>query len=118
MSYLIRPATPIGPSYAHAPTALLPWDALGTGRRAVPAKIQALRRYSDDVHSFLEAMIDEAHEVQITSAIQACRDRRDDRFLELAIDGNAGVILSGDADLLALNPFRGIPILRLREFME
>jgi len=35
---------------------------------------------------------------------------KDDKFLELAVNGRADVIVSGDADLLALNPFRGIPI--------
>jgi predicted nucleic acid-binding protein len=38
------------------------------------------------------------------------RDPDDDKFLELAVLGHADVIVSGDADLLALDPFRGIPI--------
>ncbi len=41
----------------------------------------------------------------------ACRDPKDDKFLELAANGRADVIISGDADLLVLNPFRDIPIL-------
>ncbi|HEY5210063.1 MAG TPA: putative toxin-antitoxin system toxin component, PIN family [Stellaceae bacterium] len=42
--------------------------------------------------------------------VLACRDPTDDKFLELAINGRADVIVSGDADLLVLHPFRGIPI--------
>ena len=42
--------------------------------------------------------------------ITACRDPHDDKFLELAVNGQADLIVSGDADLLALNPFRDIPI--------
>jgi uncharacterized protein len=48
--------------------------------------------------------------VAITERIALCRDPKDDKFLELAVSGTADVIVSGDADLLVLNPFRGIPI--------
>jgi predicted nucleic acid-binding protein len=48
--------------------------------------------------------------VPVVGDLRACRDRDDDKFLELAVLGYAGVMVSGDADLLALDPFRGIPI--------
>ena len=48
--------------------------------------------------------------VTITERVAACRDPKDDTFLELAVNGRADVIVSGDADLLALDVFRGIPI--------
>src|SRR5258708_18536202 len=50
-----------------------------------------------------------AERVTITEPIAACRDATDDKFLELAVSGNADLIVSGDADLLALNPFPKIP---------
>ena len=40
----------------------------------------------------------------------ACRDAKDDKFLELAVNGNAELIVSGDEDLLILNPFQEIAI--------
>jgi predicted nucleic acid-binding protein len=43
--------------------------------------------------------------------LQLCRDPHDDLFLEAAVNGRADVIVSGDGDLLGLNPFRGIAIL-------
>jgi uncharacterized protein len=50
--------------------------------------------------------------VTITEQVKgACRDPKDDMFLELALNGRAEVIVSGDADLLALDSFRGIPII-------
>ena len=55
-------------------------------------------------------MLASAERVQITERIVACRDPKDDKFLELAATGRADVIVSGDADLLALGPFRGILI--------
>ena len=48
--------------------------------------------------------------VEIIQPIEACRDPRDDKFLEVAVNGRATVIVSGDRDLLALDPFRGIRI--------
>ena len=48
--------------------------------------------------------------VAITERIVACRDPTDDKFLEVAVNGRADLIVSGDADLLALSPFRTIPI--------
>ncbi|HEX3884358.1 MAG TPA: putative toxin-antitoxin system toxin component, PIN family [Stellaceae bacterium] len=58
----------------------------------------------------LRQMLACSEPVPITEHITACRDPKDDKFLELAINGHADVIVSGDADLLALHPFRGIPI--------
>ena len=52
-----------------------------------------------------------AERVPIVHVIRACRDPKDDKFLELAVNGAAQLIITGDADLLALHPFRGIDIL-------
>jgi putative PIN family toxin of toxin-antitoxin system len=49
--------------------------------------------------------------------VRACRDPKDDPFLEAALAGEADCIVSGDADLLALSPFEGILILRPAEFL-
>ena len=49
--------------------------------------------------------------VEVVQRVQASRDPDDDKFLEVAINGRANVIVSGDGDLLDLNPFRGIAIL-------
>ena len=43
--------------------------------------------------------------VNIIRSIQVCRDPKDNKFLELAIDGRAGYIITGDQDLLMLHPF-------------
>ena len=49
--------------------------------------------------------------VEVVQPIRASRDPNDDKFLEAAVNGRADVIVSGDGDLLELNPFRGIAIL-------
>jgi predicted nucleic acid-binding protein len=47
-----------------------------------------------------------------------CRDPRDDKFLEAAVNGHADVLVSGDKDLLQLHPFRGIAILTPSDYLE
>ena len=66
---------------------------------------------------FFEGLVSDAEFVEITETIQVCRDPKDDRILELAVNGNAAYIVTGDADLLVLNPFRGIEILRPADFL-
>lgn len=56
--------------------------------------------------------------IKIPTAIRACRGPRDDKFLEVAVHGQADVIVTGDADLLALDPLRGIRILTPAAYLE
>lgn len=67
---------------------------------------------------FLRAFIRDAVFVDVTESIHECRDPDDDKFLELAVSAGATHIVSGDDDLRALDPFRGIPILSAREFLQ
>jgi putative PIN family toxin of toxin-antitoxin system len=70
--------------------------------------------YRDD----LAKMLQKAELVAVKERIKACRDPTDDKFLELAVNGRADLILSGDADLLMLNPFRSIPIVSPATFVQ
>ncbi len=56
--------------------------------------------------------------VNITETITACRDPKDNKFLELAVSANASCIITGDKDLLSLHPFRGIPIVSAADFLN
>jgi putative PIN family toxin of toxin-antitoxin system len=49
--------------------------------------------------------------------VRECRDHKDDKFLELALDGQADLLVTGDEDLLALHPWRGIPILSPADYL-
>jgi uncharacterized protein len=55
--------------------------------------------------------------IDISAPIRACRDPRDDKFLEVAVHGRAQAIVTGDADLLALHPFHGIEILSPSDYL-
>jgi putative PIN family toxin of toxin-antitoxin system len=49
--------------------------------------------------------------VQIIQLVRECRDPKDDKFLEVALNGRADVIITGDVDLLKMHPWREIAIL-------
>ena len=72
----------------------------------------------EEREQFLEGLIRESELVEITDTVRACRDAKDDRTLELAVNGNAAFIVSGDDDLLILNPFRGIQIVTPSQLLE
>ena len=67
---------------------------------------------------FLESLVRESELVNIIESVQECRDPEDDRILELAVNGNASIIVSGDTDLLVLNPFRSIQIATPAELLK
>jgi putative PIN family toxin of toxin-antitoxin system len=46
-----------------------------------------------------------------------CRDAKDNKYLELALAAGAEIIVSSDEDLLVLNPWRGIRVLRPSAFL-
>jgi uncharacterized protein len=66
---------------------------------------------------FLAALLHTAVCVEVEPAFRICRDPRDDKFLDLAVGGMASFLVTGDGDLLVLNPFRGIPIVTPAEFL-
>jgi uncharacterized protein len=71
-----------------------------------------------DRQNFLSDFLKSSELISITEKIVACRDSKDDKYLELAVSANASAIVSSDDDLLVLNPFRNIPILTPNAFLE
>lgn len=72
----------------------------------------------EERNEFLRFLVNETVPVAITESVHVCRDPKDDRILELAINGNATYIVTGDDDLLVLNPFRGVEIVTPAEFLR
>ncbi|ETX04991.1 putative toxin-antitoxin system toxin component, PIN family [Candidatus Entotheonella palauensis] len=68
--------------------------------------------------AFLIAFVERALFIEPTEEIRACRDAKDDKFLELAVSGKASYIISGDADLLVMHPFRRISIVTATAFLQ
>ena len=77
------------------------------------------RRYVDeeDIRTFIAALSRDSEWVEVGVHIVASRDPKDDKGLELALAGKATHIVTGDGDLLELNPFRGILVLTPQEFL-
>jgi putative PIN family toxin of toxin-antitoxin system len=67
---------------------------------------------------FLRALGRNTEFVAIVRSITICRDPKDDKFLELAVNGDASLIITGDADMLALHPFQGIPIITPTQYLN
>ncbi|MDY6805197.1 MAG: putative toxin-antitoxin system toxin component, PIN family [Cyanobacteriota bacterium] len=65
----------------------------------------------------LEDLLKFSLSINPTAAIDECRDPKDNKYLELAVVGQAECIVTGDNDLLVLHPFRGINILTVRDFL-
>lgn len=72
----------------------------------------------EERQQFLRLLVRVAEIVPINYRIQACRDPKDDMFLELAVNGQADLIVTGDRDLLALSPFRAIPIITPARYLQ
>jgi uncharacterized protein len=72
----------------------------------------------DERLQFLTNFIRDATVAKVTEVITDCCDPKDNKFLELAVSGNVTYIISGDADLMVLHPFRGIPIVTPQEFVS
>lgn len=51
-------------------------------------------------------------------SIDECKDKKDNKFLELAIAAQASCIITGDNDLLVVHSFRNIPILNAFDFIN
>jgi putative PIN family toxin of toxin-antitoxin system len=66
----------------------------------------------------IRAFEKEGQLIEVSVAITACRDPKDNKFLELAVEAGAACIITGDKDLLVLNPFEQIPILTVAEFLK
>lgn len=72
----------------------------------------------EDREEFVRLVLRVAEMVPIVSAVHECRDETDNRILEVAVNGGAELIVSGDRDLLMLNPFRGIPVLKPGDYLR
>ncbi|AFZ57698.1 putative toxin-antitoxin system toxin component, PIN family [Anabaena cylindrica FACHB-243] len=58
-----------------------------------------------------------AEMVDVLNPVQVCRDAKDDKFISLAIDGSANLIITGDEDLLVLNSYQNIHIVSPNNFL-
>jgi len=72
---------------------------------------------ADDAVALIDYMTAFGLLVIPTQSLAVCRDPKDNHILEIALAGRADAIVSGDADLLVLHPFEGIPVLSPGDFL-
>jgi predicted nucleic acid-binding protein len=74
---------------------------------------------AEDYREILMEMADASDGGVLTPrrTVHDCRDHEDNLVLDLAAEVGALLIVSEDADLTGMSPWRGVPILRAREFV-
>lgn len=75
-------------------------------------------RTTEQMNSFLDWLSQLGEWVEPVHDVAACRDPDDNKFLAVALSGDAGCLITGDNDLLELDPFEGLPILTPAAFLR
>lgn len=68
--------------------------------------------------AFLSLVAQASLPVDVRSNITDCTDPKDNKFLELAVDANATIIVSGDAHLLTMHPYHAVSIVSPAAFVQ
>lgn len=68
--------------------------------------------------ALLERLAPNVEIVEIVQHVRASRDPKDDKFLDVAVNGDADVLVSGDRDLLVLHPFRDTDIVTPADYLS
>ena len=79
------------------------------------------RKFSRDAEELAHVAVfvsDLAHYVNPRRRLQVVADEPDNRILEAALTGHADAIVTGDHALLALRNYRGVDIIRLRQYSD
>jgi len=84
------------------------------------AKRPKLREYisGKDTEEILELIHEVAEFIDVVSDLDICRDPKDNFLLELAVDGQADYLLTGDKDLLILEKVGDTRIKKISDFLE
>ncbi len=72
----------------------------------------------EDRKQFLRQLARIAEFIPIIQRVRERRDPKDDKLLEVALNGKADLMLTGDADLLAMHPWRGVAILSPADYLK
>jgi putative PIN family toxin of toxin-antitoxin system len=91
------------------------YELLDVIKRDKFAKYATKQELTERLNLYTQAVIF----MDVVMEVTDCKDPKDNKFLSLALTSGAKLIVSGDKkDLICMNPYKGVDILRLREFME
>lgn len=71
----------------------------------------------EERRQFVELLGGVARIVPITRKLRACRDAKDDKFLDVAVNGGAKAMITGDRALLELDPFHDVRIVSPADYL-
>lgn len=124
ISALIKPQGAVGPVLTHLRNGRfvpLYTDALLAellAKLALP-RIRGKYHLSDaDIETVCALLLLRSELIEPRRSIEVCRDPRDDMLLEAAVEGQADYLVTGDQDLLVLNSFEGVAIVKPAAFLE
>ncbi len=109
-------ATVVRTAFDHC-TPLLSQETFDELRNVVERFVKRGYVSVDEASEFLGSVVEVAEWIKILETVKACRDPKDDKFLELAVNAQADYLVTGDQDLLVLNPFRNTQILSASDFI-
>lgn len=78
-------------------------------------KLQKYFQYQD-VENILFHFENFGEKVEVSRKVNLCRDVKDNFLIELALDGKADYLVTGDADLLILTEIEGVKVLTFSDF--
>jgi len=73
---------------------------------------------STAIEELIILLYDKVDWIEITRHFEDCRDKKDNFLLDLSVSGRADYLVSGDEDLLILNPFHSVKIVSYRTFQD
>lgn len=91
------------------------YELLDVIKRDKFAKYASKAELTERLNLYTQSVIFRDVVIEVTD----CKDPKDNKFLSLALTSGAKLIVSGDKkDLICMNPYQGVDILRLREFID
>lgn len=73
---------------------------------------------NEDIRKLLTFFDSYGKLISISSSITVCRDYKDNFLLNLAIDGKADFLVTGDDDLLCLEKIENVPIVTFNQLIR
>ncbi|MBI2659637.1 putative toxin-antitoxin system toxin component, PIN family [Candidatus Woesearchaeota archaeon] len=94
-------------------------NTLRTLVRSVFDKLRNKFQFPEEsIQELIDILMIYCHVVDVTSKFDIVRDKKDNKIVECAFDGKADYIVTGDPDLLVLKEFKGIKIVKAKDFLE
>ncbi|MDD5089656.1 MAG: putative toxin-antitoxin system toxin component, PIN family [Candidatus Wallbacteria bacterium] len=80
---------------------------------------KVLSSLKDHISSSVIELLTSGEQIaEIIEQVDDCTDQKDNFILDIAVNGKAEYVVTGDRDLIRMNPFRKIRIVSCKEFEQ